>query len=192
MNILNLYTYLIFFGLIQLRCQAQPVQKTTIRRISSIEDVRVSTGLQSFDDSSSFRVNFKLSSDVRRIRLDLHPSRTAVNHVTNVVNAGQSGPDDLQDRLEMSAPLLDEDALSYQGEALIFDPKCRSWRKAGDGRIVVGPFGPSLFEGVFSLDGDVYCVLLSFNYRKLRRPEDPSLPLLGSTHMVAWRKTDVV
>lgn len=163
----------------------------TTSQTSTIEDVRFSIDPWQLDVSSNFQVDFRLSFDVTRIRLDLRPSRTIVNHAAEVIYLGPEGRDDSFDSLMDSALLSDGDALLFKGDALLFDYKRRTWRKAGRGRIVIRRPRPYLFEGIFSLDGDRYHVILSSNYRKIRYSGDSSPPLLGSTHMVVWNQADV-
>ena len=140
--------------------------------------------------SPNFQLDFRLSSDVTRIRLDLRPIKS-VDPTAKVLYLRPDGIDD-SDTLKTSALLVDEDALFFEGDALLFDHRSRNWRKAGWGRVAIRRPQPYLFEGFFILNGDYYHVSRSDSYLQKRHPGNPSPPRSGSTHMVVWHHAVVV
>jgi hypothetical protein len=134
-----------------------------------------------------FQIDFRLSLNFIRIRLDLKPSQTIDNPAAENIYLGPEGRDDPFGNLKHSALFSDGDGLVFEGDALFFDYQQHAWRKGGWGRIVVERPRPYLFEGIFNLDGRHYHVVLSSNYRKTEH----SAPLpSGSTNIVVWNQAD--
>ncbi|KAL6405209.1 hypothetical protein AUP68_12053 [Ilyonectria robusta] len=187
MNLLGLFIGFFLLPFTQLQTLALSVRTANIRQVSTVENLHFSVDAKQLDAFSNFQLEFKLSNEQRRIRLNLQPSRNIVSPLTEVRYLGSG---------ETSGSLekpLESSTLLFKGDAIVSDDGGRTWRKAGWARIIIRPqIQPHLFEGAFSLDGDHHHVSLDSNYRKTRLAEDPTLPESTAPYMVVWRESNMV
>ncbi|KAH6959780.1 Metallo-peptidase family M12-domain-containing protein [Ilyonectria sp. MPI-CAGE-AT-0026] len=149
-------------------------------------DLLFSVDPKQLDVLSNLELEFRLSNDVRRIRLNLQPSRNIVSPIAELRYLGSEGISD------GSSSALESSTLFFKGEALLSEDGQRRWRKAGWARIMIRPqVQPRLFEGAFSLDGDHHHISLDSNYRATQLAGDPSPPESLSPHMVVWSQSNV-
>ncbi|SPJ78346.1 uncharacterized protein FTOL_06735 [Fusarium torulosum] len=185
MNVQAVRIYFILLFSLQIQCQAHPARNGYIREISSIEDVLFSIDPWLLHTSENFQLDFRLSLDVERIRLDLRPTNRA-DPFGQALHLETDGANELLDSWRSSMLLSDKDILLFEGDALL-NRNSHGWHKVGWGRIAIRRPQPYLFEGFFTLKDDLYHVSLSDEYLRKRHQKDPSPPTSGSTHMVVWK-----
>ncbi|KAI6764302.1 hypothetical protein HG530_008091 [Fusarium avenaceum] len=176
---------LILLFSLALQCQARPARNGNIREISSIEDVLFSIDPFLLQSSENFQLDFRLSLDVERIRLDLRPTKS-VDPFGQALHLETDGADEVLESWRISMLESDKDMLLFEGDALL-NHRSYGWQKVGRARIAIRRPQPYLFEGFFTLNGDCYHVSLSDEYLRKRDQKHPSPPTSGATHMVVWK-----
>lgn len=135
--------------------------------------------------AENFHVDFRLSLDVERIRLDLRPAKRA-DSFEQALHVESDGEEEVHESWRSSMLQSDKDNLFFEGDALLHH-SFYGWHKVGRARIAIKRPQPYLFEGLFTLNDDFYHVSLSDDYLRERDQKRPSPPTSGATHMVVWK-----
>ncbi|WXC67711.1 hypothetical protein SNK03_013528 [Fusarium graminearum] len=165
---------------------AQPARNRNIHQISSIEDVLFSIDPWLLHQSENFKLDFRLSLDVKRIRLDMRPIER-VDYTPKKLQLEPDGVNEILNNWRSSMALEDEGTMFFEGVAFLFNRDSYEWDEAGRGRIAIRRPQPYLFEGFFTLNDYYYHVTLSDKYLRKRKHGDPLPPTSGSMHMVVWK-----
>lgn len=146
-----------------------------------LENLHFSLRPQDLDTASTFQVEFSVSDERARFRLDLHPTRNLVSRQTDIRHVGTDGS---------SAELVSRGSpLAYKGHASNLDSK--TWRRAGWARVVVRRREEEYWiEGAFSLDGVHHHIVLDSSLHSPRQSRDDVLPKKHSPRMLVWKESD--
>lgn len=159
--------------------------------------------------TDSFRLKLAAFDDV--FHLHLRPNEHLI-HPAARINYYRLGPDG-ESVLSHTEPLLQENVKAYWGEVVDPDasadrmredtagvwPRPSGQSELGWARITVHSHGEGskapVFEGAFSMNGDVHHVMTKDHYMRNKHHMDPHVRLIesgGDTELVIWRDSDVM
>ena len=165
-------------------CRARSVfhKDDGVERIGVVQDADVWYHATDGNDRLNY-VRLNLTAPDGPIQLELTPNDDLLAQARFFIQT--SGNDQRED------PLIPGQLHVLRGHSMRSDG--RETIRVGDARIVIRSLNPLIFDGTFSVDGDLHHVKLMSEYNQARRPTDatPQLATRSDVEgLVMWRDSD--
>lgn len=164
---------------------AESINQGPIKYYSLLENPRISTPSARIHAHTPFDITFSLHRGKQEIKLALHPNDDIYAYDGPIVNIyAEDGS------IAETKTIKRADLRVFKGEAMVQDDD--GWERVGYARVFVYDDGERpLFDGSFSMWGEVHHIQRKSRYVRTKSPEDVDIEEGGEDFMIVWRDSDM-